>query len=87
MLRIERSSNSDTHLAVSGEMNEENLTDLTTLIKSEPAGRRIILDLKDLTLVDRDAVQFLASCEGDGIKLKSCPAYIREWIRRERNGS
>ena len=87
MLRIDRSSNGDTHLAVSGEMHSENLADLTTLIKSEPAGRRIILDLRDLTLVDRDSVQFLARCEADSIKLKNCPAYVREWIRRERNAA
>ena len=48
-------------------------------------GRQIILDLKDLTLVDREAVRFLERCEADSIKLKNCPAYIREWIERERN--
>jgi len=45
------------------------------------------LDLKDLTLVDREAVRFLERCETDSIKLKNCPAYIREWITRERGGS
>jgi hypothetical protein len=46
--------------------------------------RQIILDLKDLTLVDRDAVCFLEQCEVDSIKFTNCPAYIREWIERER---
>ena len=50
-------------------------------------GQILVLDLKDLTLVDRDTVRFLESCEEDGIKLKNCPAYIREWITRERGGS
>jgi len=40
--------------------------------------------LKDVTLVDRDAVKFLALCEADSITLENCPAYIREWIERER---
>jgi hypothetical protein len=42
------------------------------------------MDLKDLTLVDREAVKFLERCEADSIKIKNCPEYIREWITRER---
>jgi len=47
----------------------------------------VVLDLKDIKLVNRDAVKFLAHCEADGARLKNCPAYIREWIARERDGS
>jgi hypothetical protein len=65
-------------------MDAENLTDLETLMTSEADGRRIVLDLKDLTLVDQDAVSFLKRCEANNITLKNCPAYIREWITRER---
>jgi len=65
-------------------MDAENLAELETLLSSEANGRRIALDLKDLTLVDQDAVRFLGRCEADNIQLKNCPAYIREWITRER---
>ena len=47
--------------------------------------RKIILDLRDLRLADRDAVRFLRSCEVDGMKLKNCPAYVREWMDREKD--
>ena len=47
--------------------------------------RNIILDLWDLRLADRDAVRFLRGCEADGMKLENCPAYIREWMERERD--
>jgi predicted metal-binding protein len=47
--------------------------------------RNIILDLRDVRLADRDAVRFLRGCEADGMKLENCPAYIREWMDRERN--
>ena len=47
--------------------------------------RNIILDLRDLRLADRDAVRFLRSCEADGMKLKNCPAYVREWMDREKD--
>jgi hypothetical protein len=36
--------------------------------------------LKDLTLANQDAINFLERCEAGGITLKNCPAYIREWI-------
>jgi predicted metal-binding protein len=45
--------------------------------------RNIILDLRDLRLADRDAVRFLKGCEAAGMKLQSCPAYVREWMNRE----
>jgi hypothetical protein len=66
-------------------MAEGNTAELKTLLRSESKGRRIVLDLKDLTLVDRDAIRYLENCETDGIKIENCPSYIREWIGRERN--
>jgi hypothetical protein len=41
------------------------------------AGQQLVLDLRDVTLVNQDAVKFLAGCEADSIKLENCPAYIR----------
>jgi hypothetical protein len=45
----------------------------------------IILDLRDLRLADRDAVRFLRACEADGMQIENCPAYIREWMDREKD--
>ena len=84
MLRITRAANGELVYKLSGRMDLENIAELETLVREEADGRRIVLDLKDLTLVDRDAVRFLGSCEADSIKLKNCPAYIREWITKER---
>jgi hypothetical protein len=67
-------------------MEAERVAELKAVLKSETGAQQIVLDLKDLTPVDRDSVRFLESCEEDGIKLKSCPANIREWITRERGG-
>jgi len=64
-------------------MDAESVVELERLLHAETKGRRIVLDLKDLTLVDRDAVIFLAKCEED-VQIKNCPPYIREWIKRER---
>ena len=87
MLKVTRAANGEVVFTLSGRMDAENVTEMKTLFRSEPKGRRIVLDLKDLTLVDREAVSFLESCETDSIKFKNCPAYIREWIRRERAGT
>jgi len=86
MLKIQRATNNQVVFTLSGRMNAENVSELKGLIESEARGRRIVLDLSDLTLVDRDAVKFLERCEKDNIKLENCPAYIREWIEREREG-
>ena len=87
MLKIKREANDEVVFTLSGRMDAENVVELKTLFASEAQSRRIVLDLKDLTLVDREAVRFLESSETDSIKLRNCPAYIREWITRERGGS
>ncbi len=84
MLKIQRSSNGQVVIKLSGRMDAENIGELETLVRKEADDRRIVLDLRDLTLVDQDAVNFLKGCEEDNITLKNCPAYIREWITRGR---
>ena len=87
MLKISRAANGEVVFTVSGRMGAENVGELEKLFSAEASGRRIVLDLKDLTLVDQDVVSFLNRCEADNITLKNCPAYIREWITRERGQS
>jgi anti-anti-sigma regulatory factor len=83
MLRIQRSASRQVVLTLSGRIQAENVAELQRLLELERVGRGLVLDLKDVTLVDREAVKFLARCEADSIALKNCPAYIREWIERE----
>ena len=82
MLRIQSTVNGESLFTVSGRMNSANLVELKNLIDAETAARPIALDLKELMLVDRDAVTFLKQCESKGIELRHCSAYIREWITR-----
>ena len=44
----------------------------------------LAIDLKDVLLVDREAVKLLTLSEINGTELRNCPAYIREWVARER---
>lgn len=87
MLRIQRATNGETVFKLAGRMDVENVKELKEVFQAEAKGRRVVLDLRDLVLVDRAAVKFLERCETDSIKLRNCPAYIREWITREREGS
>ena len=84
MLKITRAANGEMVIKLSGRMGAENLGELEKLISAESDGRRIVLDLKDLKLVDQDAVSFLKRCETESIQLKNFPAYVREWITGER---
>ena len=85
MFKIARVANRDVVFKLSGRMGAENVSELETLMSAEASGRRIVLDLKDLRLVDQDGVGFLRRCEANSIQLRNCPAYIREWITGERD--
>jgi len=67
---------------VSGRITAHELGVLQDLLLLESGA--VAIDLKDVLLVDREAVKFLASSESNGLELRNCPAYIREWIKRER---
>jgi hypothetical protein len=83
-LRIEKSVREKfTVYALTGHMESEQIPELKELLDSEY--RNIILDLRELRLADRDAVRYLKSCESVGIKLENCPAYVRDWIDREKD--
>ena len=45
----------------------------------------IVLDLKEVGVVDREVMRFLISCEADGVRLENCTPYIREWMEREKD--
>ncbi len=87
MLRIQREANGQVVLRISGRLDGEGLPELKQLLQSEEVGRQIVLDLRELTLVDHEAVGFLRECDSDGIKLQNCPPYICEWIARQRDGN
>ena len=83
-LRIERSERKRfTVFTLSGHLDAEQVTELKELFDCDYGN--IILDLWDVRLADRDAVRFLRDCEADGVKLENCPAYVREWVDREKD--
>ncbi len=87
MLRILRTANGDVVFTLSGRIDREHVAELEELIGAEGKGRRIILDLKDMTLTGQDGINFLVHCEAADIALVNCDPYVREWIARQTLGT
>jgi len=68
-------------LRLSGRIQSEQLEELKKQMEGIP---EVVVDLKDVKLVDRDVVRFLADSETNGTELRHCSPYIREWILKER---
>lgn len=66
---------------LSGRIEAKHIAEVQSLFDRER--RSVLLDLKEVDLVDRDVVRFLARSEAGGIGIDNCHAYIREWILRE----
>ena len=86
MFRIHRSENGEVVFTISGRIDAEHIAELETLIGAEEKGRRIILDLKDMTLTGQAGIDFLTRCEASDITLVNCDPYVREWIARQQSG-
>ena len=84
MLKIQRLANGQTVFVLSGRMKDECIVELGKLLEAEPAGKPVILDLKDLTLAGQNEIEFFAGCEERGVMLINCAPYIREWVTRQR---
>jgi anti-anti-sigma regulatory factor len=80
MLRTRRTGNRQVLFTLSGRIETEDISQLQQVLDVETSGEQLILDLRDVTLVNQDAVKFLAGREADGIKLENCPLHIRKWI-------
>lgn len=82
MLKIQRSANGRVVFTLSGRLEAENIKELQQVLALETKERKLVLDLRDVTLVNENAVNFLARCEADNIILENCPTYIRQWIEQ-----
>jgi len=83
MLKIHRTANGEVVFTLIGRIDREHTAELEALLGAEGKDRRIILDLKDMTLTGQDGINFLAQSEAAGIELVNCDPYVREWITRQ----
>jgi anti-anti-sigma regulatory factor len=80
MLRTRRKGNAEVLFTLSGRIETEDIKRLQELLAAETSERQLVLDLRDVTLVNADAVEFLGRCEADGTKLENCPLHVRKSI-------
>ena len=65
-----------------GELTGKELPEIAAMIERERPGR-IVLDLANLTLASREAVEYLRQAADDWAELVNCPPYICRWIEAE----
>ena len=84
--RIETAARGEfTVFILSGRIEKQAIAELERLFELQKDYRNTVLDLKDVSLIDRAVMSFLARCEADGVKLENCASYIREWMEREKD--
>jgi anti-anti-sigma regulatory factor len=71
---------------LTGRIQAEQVAELQGLLQAQLPGHNLVLDLKQVKLVDRAAVRYLADLEAQGARLRNCSAFIREWLLQERGG-
>jgi hypothetical protein len=81
-LMLERGSDGGrSTLRLIGNVRSEDLEEIADELQL--CGPGAALDLEEVTVVGVEVIRFLGECERQGTELRSCPAYVREWISRE----
>ena len=81
-LKIETASDGHSaSLRLIGRIEAEHLDELEAHVRRHQP--LLVLDLDEVTLVDVAVVRFLIACKAEGIELRHCAPYIREWMGRE----
>src|SRR5215468_9576253 len=61
-------------LRVSGRIEADGVDTLRDLLKHERG--KVAIDLKEVNLINREVIRFLAVCEASGVELRNCADYI-----------
>ena len=69
-------------LHISGQITGQEVDIVRAALEQED--KKVAVDLKEVLLVDGEAVKLLVLCELTGIELRNAPAYILEWVAREK---
>jgi ABC-type transporter Mla MlaB component len=68
-------------LLLNGKFSEDALPELAqSIADARDAYQRIYIDLSEVTLVDRKAVQYFSDQARHDVELVNCPIYLRRWI-------
>ncbi len=83
-IEIRLDTDGDATVALTGKCNGTSLGELRRAIERARRGhKRVVIDMSEVTLLDRPSLQFLAAQTGEEVTLTNCPEYIQPWIYRE----
>ena len=74
-----------TVFTLSGRIETPAIAELRRLFECQTDYQDVVLDLKDVSVIDREVMRFLLRCEAVGVRLENCTPYIREWMEREKD--
>ena len=81
-LKIEKESGPlGTTIRLIGRMQAEHILELKSQI--EQSKPEVTLNLEQMSLVDFEAIHFLAACQTGEVKIVGASQYVRDWIESE----
>ncbi len=70
-------------LSLNGKFDEDAIPELEhSIVEARELHRLVYIDLSEVTLVDRKAVQYFSEQAAHDVKLVNCPVYLRRWIKQ-----
>ena len=83
-MTVSSSQSNSLTLAVAGKVNADSLAEIGRYIESGRRNRQqVVLDLSEVTLLDRAAARFFGETARQGVEVVNCPLYIKPWISPE----
>ena len=68
-------------ILLNGKFSEDSLEALDESISAaRDTKQQVVMDLSEVTLVDRKAVQYLVDQTSQNVRIVNCPVYLRRWI-------
>ena len=70
-------------LSLNGKFGEDAIPELEhSIVEARGSHGQVYIDLSEVTLVDRKAVQYISEQAAQDVKLVNCPVYLRRWIKQ-----
>jgi anti-anti-sigma regulatory factor len=68
-------------ILLNGKFSEDALAALDeSIAAARGANQQVVMDLSEVTLVDRKTVQYLVNQTSHNVRIVNCPVYLRRWI-------
>ena len=85
MLKITKETQTAQEIKVvlHGQFTREYVLEVEKALSKNGTGGQVTLDLRNVTFVDRTAVEFLCRVDSRKIRIENTPSYVARWIEQE----